>query len=228
MKILRLVIAVVVTASVAQTAQAGLLGCLKPRGCGQTIAAGCCATPNPACSPKTEMVKVTKTCYKPKQAAVCIPPIKFPWMKCNEFGCPKFDASIGSRKKKSTAARSASSSGSWTKRSQRTTANAIAAAASVAASHAAVDAVSPEAAVPSAALTAVVLLNYNHRSDTSSRRKNSVTWRETLQRTNEAGCVQCMQPAFVDCGTLTRLGFTRSAFLGNQGKVLFTLTEVAR
>ncbi len=89
MKILRLVIAVVVTASVAQTAQAGLLGCLKPRGCGQTIAAGCCATPNPACSPKTEMVKVTKTCYKPKQAAVCIPPIKFPWMKCNEFGCPK-------------------------------------------------------------------------------------------------------------------------------------------
>lgn len=89
MRILRLLIAVVVTASVAQTAQAGLFGCLKPRGCGHTIAAGCCATPNPICTPKTKMEKVTKTCYKPKQEAVCIPPIKFPWMKCNEFGRPK-------------------------------------------------------------------------------------------------------------------------------------------
>ena len=71
------------------TADAGIFGCLKPRCAGVQIAEGCCAAPCPACVPKVEKVKVTTTCYKPKRVPICVPPIKFPWMKCNEFGCPK-------------------------------------------------------------------------------------------------------------------------------------------
>ncbi|MFK7820495.1 MAG: hypothetical protein AB8G99_17375 [Planctomycetaceae bacterium] len=73
----------------ANTAEAGIFGFLKPRSAGVQIAEGCCATPCSACTPKFETVKVTKTCYKPKRVPICVPPIKFPWMKCNEFGRPK-------------------------------------------------------------------------------------------------------------------------------------------
>lgn len=89
MRISHLALAALVCMSVAHSAEAGLLGCLKPSGCGEAVASGYCTAPCPACTPKVEKVKVTRTCYKPKRVPVCIPPIKFPWMKCNEFGCPK-------------------------------------------------------------------------------------------------------------------------------------------
>lgn len=89
MKTIRFLIVLAAAVSTTQVADAGLFGFGKPAGCGEAVATGCCTAPCPACSPKTEMVKVTRTCFKPKRVPICVPPIKFPWMKCNEFGTPR-------------------------------------------------------------------------------------------------------------------------------------------
>lgn len=84
MKLRQLVLTALAIA-VTQPALAGSgFGFLKSA-CGEGYGPAACS----ACTPEYVKEKYTKSCYKCEKKAICIPPIKFPWMKCNEFGTPE-------------------------------------------------------------------------------------------------------------------------------------------
>ncbi len=85
----RVLIALATVCVLATTAQAGIRGFLKGVGCGEPVATSCAPASCANCTPEVVKEKYTKTYYKPGTKKICIPPIKFPWMKCNEFGCPE-------------------------------------------------------------------------------------------------------------------------------------------
>ncbi len=90
MKPVRCLLVAAFAISLSQSAIAGLnFGWLKGGGCGEPGAESCAPVTCVGCKPEYVKEKYTKSCYKADTKKVCIPAIKFPWMKCGEFGCPK-------------------------------------------------------------------------------------------------------------------------------------------